>query len=99
VDTLRNTHTSRSGRASRASDGDQQADRADSRGVARVQRALDATVWPHLAGCRRTGRDTVDAIRRAGFGVEQLSLFRFPEARTPISFYILGTAGRLPGAG
>jgi ubiquinone/menaquinone biosynthesis C-methylase UbiE len=72
--------------------------RAETSGMARVQRALDATIWPHLAGGCHTGRDTVGAIRRAGFEVERLDRFRFPDARTPSSFHVLGTAVRLPGA-
>ena len=66
--------------------------------MARVQRALNATIWPHLAGGCHVGRDTVTAIRRAGFRIERLDRFRFPDARTPSSFHVLGTAVRLSGA-
>ena len=61
-----------------------------------MQRALDATTWPDLAGGCHTGRDTVGAIRRAGSGVQRLSPFRLPDVRTPSSFHVLGTAVRLP---
>lgn len=66
--------------------------RADSPGLARVQRALDATVWPHLAGGCHSGRDTAAAIERTGFTLDRLDRFLFPEVRTPLSFYISGTA-------
>ncbi|PKW15424.1 class I SAM-dependent methyltransferase [Saccharopolyspora spinosa] len=66
--------------------------RADSPGLARVQRALDATVWPHLAGGCHAGRDTAAAIERTGFTLDRLDCFLFPEARTPLSFYISGKA-------
>jgi ubiquinone/menaquinone biosynthesis C-methylase UbiE len=68
--------------------------RADSHGHIRVQRLLDATVWPLLVGGCHTGRDTAGAITRAGFTIEQLDHFLFPDVRTPISFHILGTASR-----
>jgi ubiquinone/menaquinone biosynthesis C-methylase UbiE len=42
--------------------------RSDSAGKARVQRAADRTrVWPQIAGGCRCSRDTVGAIRAAGF--------------------------------
>ncbi|MFD5786774.1 class I SAM-dependent methyltransferase [Streptomyces sp. NPDC127037] len=68
--------------------------RADTSGLVRVQRVLDATVWPLLVGGCHTGRDTQEAITRAGFTIEHLDRFLFPEARTPVSFHILGTAFR-----
>ncbi|WP_405654256.1 methyltransferase domain-containing protein [Streptomyces sp. NBC_00019] len=68
--------------------------RADTSGLIRVQRLLDATVWPLLVGGCHTGRDTQQAITRAGFIIEHLDRFFFPEARTPVSFHILGTASR-----
>ncbi|MGW7482131.1 class I SAM-dependent methyltransferase [Nonomuraea muscovyensis] len=68
--------------------------RADSSGLVRVQRLLDATVWPRLLGGCRTGRDTVAAIERAGFDVVEIERFRFPQARTPFSFHVRGTARR-----
>jgi ubiquinone/menaquinone biosynthesis C-methylase UbiE len=66
--------------------------RADTARLARIQRALDATVWPHLIGGCHLGRDTAAAIQRAGFTIRRLDRFLFPEARTPVSFYITGQA-------
>jgi ubiquinone/menaquinone biosynthesis C-methylase UbiE len=68
--------------------------RADTPGLVRIQRLLDATVWPLLLGGCHTGRDTATAIERAGFTIDRLDRFLFPQARTPISFHILGTASR-----
>ncbi len=70
--------------------------RADSAGMARLQRLLDATLWPALAGGCHTGRDSAAAIRSAGFTITALERFVFPGLRTPASFFILGTASR-PG--
>ena len=60
--------------------------------LARVQHVLDAVVWPHLFGGCHLGRDTGTAIEQTGFRIEQLDCFMFPEARTPVSFHIVGTA-------
>lgn len=68
--------------------------RADSSGLARTQRFLDATVWPHLIGGCHLGRDTAAAIERAGFTIRRLDRFLFPETRTPVSFHIAGQAAR-----
>lgn len=68
--------------------------RADTPGLVRVQRVLDATLWPRVAGGCHTGRDTAAAIERAGFTIQSLDRYLFPEARTPVSFHILGTAIR-----
>jgi len=68
--------------------------RADAPGLARVQRLLDATIWPRLAGGCHTGRDTTAAIDRSGFTIERIDRFRFPDARTPSSLHIVGTALR-----
>ncbi|GAA3772924.1 class I SAM-dependent methyltransferase [Streptomyces chiangmaiensis] len=68
--------------------------RADTPGLAWLQRLLDATVWPHLFGGCHTSRDTLAAIHNAGFTLERLDRFLFPDARTPGSFHILGTALR-----
>jgi hypothetical protein len=70
--------------------------RADTAGLARIQRALEATVWPHLFGGCHLSRDTTVAIERAGFSVRRLDRFLFPEARTPVSFHITGQAASLP---
>jgi hypothetical protein len=66
--------------------------RADSTGLARVQRALDATVWPHLFGGCHLGRVTAAAIERAGFTIGWLDRFLSPGTRTPISFHTTGRA-------
>ncbi|MGP3964780.1 hypothetical protein ACTWPT_53395 [Nonomuraea sp. 3N208] len=68
--------------------------RADSPRLARVQDLLDATIWPLILGGCHTGRDTVATIRQAGLRIERLERFLFPEARTPFSFHVLGTATR-----
>jgi ubiquinone/menaquinone biosynthesis C-methylase UbiE len=67
--------------------------RADGHPVlARVQRLMDATFWPRLAGGCHTGRDTAAAIEQAGFTMDRVERFLFPQARTPFSFHILATA-------
>jgi ubiquinone/menaquinone biosynthesis C-methylase UbiE len=59
----------------------------------RVQRALDATVWPRLLGGCHCSRDTGAAIEEAGFTVTELERFSFPEnARGPSSPAIIGRA-------
>ncbi|MGC4897600.1 class I SAM-dependent methyltransferase [Micromonospora sp. DT31] len=67
---------------------------AETPGLRRVQRVVDATLWPLVsAGCH-TGRDTVAAIRAAGFTVTDLDRFRFPSTGVPApaSPHVLGTA-------
>ncbi|MEV0214508.1 class I SAM-dependent methyltransferase [Micromonospora sp. ALFpr18c] len=61
----------------------------------RVQRLVDATVWPSLfAGCH-TNRDTVAAIRAQEFVIEDLRRFRFPAgSNSPSSPCALGRAVR-----
>ena len=70
--------------------------RAESQGLARVQRALDATVWPTMGGGCHTSRDTASAIEDSGFTIEQLDRLRFPDIRLslPTSPHILGVARR-----
>jgi ubiquinone/menaquinone biosynthesis C-methylase UbiE len=68
--------------------------RANTRGLARVQRVLDATLWPCMAGGCHVGRDTVRAIEQSGFSIDRCAEFQFPNVRTPSSFHILGTAVR-----
>lgn len=70
--------------------------RADTAGLARIQRALDATLWPHLFGGCHLSRGTSMAIQRAGFTIRRLDRFLFPEARTPVSFT---SSARRPGSG
>lgn len=69
--------------------------RASTSGLARTQRVLDATVWPHVAGGCHTHRDTVAAIDRAGFELLDVRRFREPEtALVPVSPHALGRARR-----
>jgi ubiquinone/menaquinone biosynthesis C-methylase UbiE len=68
--------------------------RADTAGLAHIQRALDATIWPHLIPACHLSRDTAMAIERAGFTIRRLDHFLFPETRTPVSFHITGQATR-----
>lgn len=61
----------------------------------RLQRGVDATIWPRLFGGCHTGRDTAAAITRAGFDIDELDAFRFPEvALDPASPHVLGRATR-----
>lgn len=66
--------------------------------LAKVQRAVDV-VWPLFAGGCHTSRDTLSSIGSAGFEVEHVRSFRFPETRVfvPSSPHMLGLA-RAPGA-
>ncbi|WP_189210388.1 hypothetical protein [Actinokineospora fastidiosa] len=41
---------------------------------------------------QQSGPGGIAPIERSGFAIEHLDRFRFPDARTPTSFYILGTA-------
>ncbi|MGI8329756.1 class I SAM-dependent methyltransferase [Actinomadura scrupuli] len=72
--------------------------RSPSTALHRIQRLLDATVWPTLGGGCHTGRDTEAAITNAGFVIERLD--RLSSAATQIPFpaspQILGIAVR-PG--
>lgn len=69
---------------------------ADKAGMRRVQRVLDATVWPRILGGCHSGRDTVAAIEAAGFELRDLERFRFPESRlpNPTSAHVVGIAVR-----
>lgn len=73
--------------------------RADHPRQARFQEVVDR-VWPHLAGGCHTSRDTVSAIRDAGFELGSLDAFRFPESRVflPPSPHVLGRATRVAAA-
>jgi ubiquinone/menaquinone biosynthesis C-methylase UbiE len=72
--------------------------RADSPGWRRVQRLLDVTIWPAVCGGDHTGRDTVAAVRAAGFTIERLDRFRFPDMRLtlPTSPHLSAIASRMP---
>jgi ubiquinone/menaquinone biosynthesis C-methylase UbiE len=69
--------------------------RADTVGLARVQRLADL-IWPTLLGGCHTSRDTLAAITTAGFEVTSLQRFRFPESRLPqpAAPHVLGVAHR-----
>src|SRR6266536_4040463 len=54
--------------------------RAETPGLARVQRLVDS-VLPLLGGGCHASRDTVAAITAAGFQVESCERFRFPDGR------------------
>lgn len=70
--------------------------RAASPGLTRVQRVLDATIWPALNGNCHLAADTRDAIGRAGFVKTDFRDVMWPESRIPMPFsvHILGTATR-----
>jgi ubiquinone/menaquinone biosynthesis C-methylase UbiE len=72
--------------------------RASTPALRSVQRLLDATIWPALVGGCHTGRDTATAIERAGFAIDQLDQFRFPDTRLtmPATPHLRGTATRIP---
>jgi ubiquinone/menaquinone biosynthesis C-methylase UbiE len=72
--------------------------RADTPGLRRVQRVLDATVWPPLGGGCHVGRDTLATIAGAGFTVIQSEAFRFPQSRipAPAAPHVWGIATRDP---
>jgi ubiquinone/menaquinone biosynthesis C-methylase UbiE len=68
--------------------------RADTPGLARVQRMLDATVWPTLGGGCHSHRATRAAIEAAGFTIDAIERLRIPDTRIPThtSPHILGVA-------
>lgn len=65
-------------------------------GLRRVQRALDAAVWPMLGGGCHLSHDTAAEIEKAGFRTERLDRLRFPDSRLtmPSAPHILGRASR-----
>ena len=70
--------------------------RADSVAAIRLQQVLGRTVWPLLFGGCRPDRDTAAAVRAAGFEIDHVDRFRFPDGRipTPASAHVLGVAVR-----
>jgi SAM-dependent methyltransferase len=65
------------------------------RGAALLERALDATLYPPLAGGCHLARDTAAAIERAGFRIERSRRFSFgPSAIGPQIAHVVGTARR-----
>lgn len=69
---------------------------AERRGLARVQRMLDRTIWPHVGGGCHASRDTVAAIETSGFHVEDIRRFDFRPAVVAVvtAPHVLGTARR-----
>ena len=66
---------------------------ANSPAFARLQRVLDATIWPRLGGGCHTARATADAITHAGFEITSLRRFSrrsFPG--DPTAPHVIGTA-------
>jgi ubiquinone/menaquinone biosynthesis C-methylase UbiE len=59
----------------------------------RVQRTLDKTVWPRVAGGCHLTRDTRAAIERAGFSVQRSRRFPYPAGKFGLP-HILGSARR-----
>lgn len=70
--------------------------RAGTPGLRRVQRALDATLWPTFSGGCHLSADTETAIERAGFGYVHIRHLTWPPGRVanPSSPHILGVALR-----
>jgi len=64
--------------------------------AARIQRMLDRTVWPLLAGGCHAARDTIAAIEGVGFVVERSRRFLFRPAlvAAPTAPHVLGVARR-----
>lgn len=65
-------------------------------GFARFQRAAAATLWPLFSGGCNCARDTLSAIERAGFTIEQSRRFDFRPSLlvAPATPRILGVARR-----
>ncbi|WP_409235324.1 class I SAM-dependent methyltransferase [Streptomyces sp. PA5.6] len=70
--------------------------RAQGKVMATTQRALDRTVWPPLFGGCHVARDTLAALRDAGFelGAHRRLLVPARGPRLPTSYCVLGTAYR-----
>lgn len=68
--------------------------RATTGALARIQRVLDATLWPRLAGGCHLHRDPVDTLTLAGFDIQTISHFRFPDSRVtlPSAPHVLAVA-------
>jgi ubiquinone/menaquinone biosynthesis C-methylase UbiE len=64
---------------------------ARNRVAATIQRALEATIFPRIAGGCHPARDTAAAIRRAGFSVEDCERLGPAPKQPPVPF-ILGRA-------
>ncbi|WP_280336425.1 class I SAM-dependent methyltransferase [Nocardia wallacei] len=68
--------------------------RSESPRMRRVQRVVDATVWPLLVGGCHTGRDLLSTLDAAGFTITEVDRFRFPDTAfpSPAAEHVLGTA-------
>jgi ubiquinone/menaquinone biosynthesis C-methylase UbiE len=65
-------------------------------GMARIQRTLDTTIYPPIAGGCHCARDTGAAITTAGFQIEREERIAFkPSPLIPPIPHILGVARRL----
>jgi SAM-dependent methyltransferase len=53
--------------------------RADRGGLAKVQRTLDATVWPWVGGGCHCSRDVTEALAPAGLAPKSVDRFTFPQ--------------------
>ena len=65
-------------------------------GFARFQRVADRTLWPLFAGGCHSARDTVTAIERAGFELEECERFAFRASlvEAPATPHVRGRARR-----
>jgi ubiquinone/menaquinone biosynthesis C-methylase UbiE len=69
--------------------------RAETSWLRSVQRLMDVSGWPRLTGGCHASRDSVTAMRGAGFTIESLDSFRFPERLAfPTSPHVVGIARR-----
>lgn len=70
--------------------------RAERPGLIRLQRAVDALVWPRLFGGCHTSRETDRAIQAAGFAIETLRRFSFQPCplAVPVAPHVIGRARR-----
>lgn len=70
--------------------------KAEGRGMATFQRAVDRTVWPLLLGGCHSGRDTLGEMRAAGFDIGAFRRLRVPATGPvlPSSYHVLGRARR-----
>jgi len=67
-------------------------------GASRVQKLLDASVWPHMFGGCHLSRDTMTTVGAAGFTVSRLDQVRYPDTRLAPLFipHIRGVGRRFP---
>jgi hypothetical protein len=64
-------------------------------GLARLQRAADAVLWPRVAGGCHLARDTRAVLEEAGFAIESCECFTFGlPPLDPPKPHILGVARR-----